>query len=319
MLNKSFEKHLGNSVKSMAELKDLEDKLNSNLSKISAIRIFSWFFFTIFWIISIWTLLQQTIWLHKFQFFALLYLNYYLCLFSLFVSCIIIFPIAKYVDKRRLIVNIILEFDNAGQRKIIECCNIINQRIVTAKTSLLVKSTKSTYYKYSAGAFETLDTISLRQKINSAYRLSSRINQYSLECDSLQITFIGNIVLVLDWCSRRFSAYQSFNVYGSINHFPFIWEDKVPIDSHILEYTWRHPNKNGRPDQRFKDNYKIPVLSFWSLEIELNEQARQILISDSLIGEEIAKLIENLKQELNHQEIINRENQEHNNEPKTKS
>ncbi|EMY14751.1 hypothetical protein LEP1GSC043_4722 [Leptospira weilii str. Ecochallenge] len=88
---------------------------------------------------------------------------------------------------------------------------------------------------------------------------------------------------------------QSINFYGSLERFHFIWDEQIPVDSQILQYQWKYTNKNGRPDQRFKDNYQIPTLLFWSFEIETNEEILQILLSDSSMGEDIAKAIEDFK------------------------
>lgn len=300
----------------MTELKNLEDKLNSHLNRISTIRIASWSTLIIFWTFSFWTICQQTIWIHNIQFFAYLRVDYYLFLFGLLVSYAFIFPIARYADKRRIISNIILESDNEEQRRILEYCNIINKRLITTKKCLLVESSKSTYYKYSAGASELLDTTQFRQKINSAYRVSSKTEHYSLETNSLQITFLGSIVLVLNWRTRKFSVYQSIKIYGSLDEFHFIWDEKIPKDSQILEYQWKYTNKNGRPDQRFKDNYEIPELLFWSLEIETNERILQILLSDSSVGEDITKVIGDLREEFGSNKNSNIDFQEYSDEQK---
>ncbi|PKA04047.1 hypothetical protein [Leptospira ellisii] len=281
----------------MTELKNLEEKLNSNLNRTSTVRFASWSIFIFFWIFSLWTIVQQTTWLHNIQIFTYISLNYYLVFFGLLASYVIIFPIAKYADKRRITSNIILESENEEQERILEYCNIINKRLITTKKCLLVDSSKSAYYKYSAGASELLDTTQFRYKTNSAYRISSKTAHYSLETDSLQITLIGSVVLVFNWRSRKFSAHQSIHLYGSLERFHFIWDEKIPADSQILEYQWKYTNKNGKPDQRFKDNYQVPILLFWSFELETNDGIIQILLSDSSIGKDVTNVMESLKEE----------------------
>lgn len=39
----------------------------------------------------------------------------------------------------------------------------------------------------------------------------------------------------------------------------FVEEGFVPPDVRILAYTWQYTNKDGSPDQRFKDNRQLPV------------------------------------------------------------
>ena len=39
----------------------------------------------------------------------------------------------------------------------------------------------------------------------------------------------------------------------------FIEEDQPPADAPVVDHTWKHPNKSGGPDRRFKDNRELPV------------------------------------------------------------
>ncbi len=53
-------------------------------------------------------------------------------------------------------------------------------------------------------------------------------------------------------------------------------EQGVPADSKVVGETWKKVNKDGRPDRRFKDNYKIPVAQYGQLRFAsvagLNEE-----------------------------------------------
>ncbi|HBL5494619.1 TPA: DUF4236 domain-containing protein [Enterobacter hormaechei] len=42
-------------------------------------------------------------------------------------------------------------------------------------------------------------------------------------------------------------------------------EEEVPSDSRIDGYTWAKTNKNGSPDRRFKNNYKIPICVYGNI------------------------------------------------------
>lgn len=56
----------------------------------------------------------------------------------------------------------------------------------------------------------------------------------------------------------------------------FIESETVPTDTKILEYTWAKVNKNGTPDQRYKDNYQIPIVQYGKIHLSsetgLNEE-----------------------------------------------
>jgi hypothetical protein len=42
----------------------------------------------------------------------------------------------------------------------------------------------------------------------------------------------------------------------------FIEEGRVPVDAEVVGQTWKHPNKGGGPDRRFKENYQIPICRY---------------------------------------------------------
>ena len=39
----------------------------------------------------------------------------------------------------------------------------------------------------------------------------------------------------------------------------FVERNGVPKDAQVVGQTWQYVNKNGTPDQRFKNNKQIPV------------------------------------------------------------
>ena len=56
----------------------------------------------------------------------------------------------------------------------------------------------------------------------------------------------------------------------------FIEEDTVPTDSRVVRKAWKKANKDGSPDQRFTNNYQIPVVEYGKLTFKspsgLNEE-----------------------------------------------
>ena len=47
----------------------------------------------------------------------------------------------------------------------------------------------------------------------------------------------------------------------------FIETQTIPTDTEVLGNTWKYVNKNGSPDKRFKDNYQIPIVEYYELNI----------------------------------------------------
>ena len=39
----------------------------------------------------------------------------------------------------------------------------------------------------------------------------------------------------------------------------FIEDETPPTDAQVIGHTWKHPNKSGGPDRRFRDNRQLPV------------------------------------------------------------
>lgn len=47
----------------------------------------------------------------------------------------------------------------------------------------------------------------------------------------------------------------------------FLEEERIPADAETIDYTWAKVNKNGQPDKRFKDNYRIPIVRYGDINI----------------------------------------------------
>jgi hypothetical protein len=48
----------------------------------------------------------------------------------------------------------------------------------------------------------------------------------------------------------------------------FIEEEGVPSDSQVVDQTWHYVNKNGSPDRRFSNNYKIPIVNYYEINFK---------------------------------------------------
>jgi hypothetical protein len=47
----------------------------------------------------------------------------------------------------------------------------------------------------------------------------------------------------------------------------FIEQERIPRDTLTVGETWAKVNKNGQPDRRFKDNYKIPIVKYGQMDL----------------------------------------------------
>lgn len=72
-------------------------------------------------------------------------------------------------------------------------------------------------------------------------------------------------ILVYDNKGVGFVEYDEVSIFDNTTRFI---EEQPPSDSKIVDRTWKHPNKNGGPDKRFKDNYEIPICLYGELKIK---------------------------------------------------
>jgi len=79
----------------------------------------------------------------------------------------------------------------------------------------------------------------------------------------------------------------------------FIEEDGVPSDSQVVDQTWRYVNKDGGPDRRFNNNYKIPIVHYYEINFKskkgLNESYQ---ISNLEAGQAFAAALEKYSESL---------------------
>jgi hypothetical protein len=64
-----------------------------------------------------------------------------------------------------------------------------------------------------------------------------------------------------------FALIEAAHVDAIFRSCPFIEEEKLPPDTHVLRQTWKKANKDGSPDRRFANNYQIPVVEYGNLII----------------------------------------------------
>jgi hypothetical protein len=78
--------------------------------------------------------------------------------------------------------------------------------------------------------------------------------------------FYPNFMIV--WNTREHFAIVAYNELEiNFTATRFIETEKVPSDSKVIDQTWFKVNKNGSPDKRFKDNYKIPIVNYGDLDL----------------------------------------------------
>lgn len=72
-------------------------------------------------------------------------------------------------------------------------------------------------------------------------------------------------MILMERCDGAFALIALQDVELEADSHGFIEEQQVPPDTKVIGETWAKTNKDGSPDRRFANNYRIPVCSYGSL------------------------------------------------------
>ncbi|GAA4327239.1 hypothetical protein GCM10023115_24900 [Pontixanthobacter gangjinensis] len=64
---------------------------------------------------------------------------------------------------------------------------------------------------------------------------------------------------------KNFGLLELDKLYLTYDYTNFLETERIPKDSKIVGETWNKVNKNGTPDLRFKDNFKISIVRYGEL------------------------------------------------------
>lgn len=78
--------------------------------------------------------------------------------------------------------------------------------------------------------------------------------------------------------SNSFGLVDLGDLKLSFKRTSFLEEEQIPSDSSIVGETWAKVNKNGTPDKRFKDNYKIPIVDYGEIEFRSNTGINEVFM-----------------------------------------
>jgi hypothetical protein len=83
------------------------------------------------------------------------------------------------------------------------------------------------------------------------------------------------------------------------NPLSFIEEEAVPGDSELIGYTWKKANKDGSPDRRFANNYRIPILKYGDIRLTSKSGLNEAyMISHAALAERLASAFAKYQRQL---------------------
>lgn len=126
--------------------------------------------------------------------------------------------------------------------------------------------TNLTAWKRNAGASHLVK----KKPTSLAYALpsviKSNVSPPALSVGRQVMYFMPDVVLVQDGNRVGAVNYRDLNIRWQDSR--FIEDGRVPSDARIVDHTWKHPNKNGGPDRRFKDNRQIPICLYETMHLQ---------------------------------------------------
>lgn len=132
-----------------------------------------------------------------------------------------------------------------------------------------------TAWKRNAGASYLVDRKATTLAYNLPAVIKSNVTPPALHVGRQVMFFMPDIVLVQDGNRVGAVNYSNLNVRWQDSR--FIETERVPRDARIVDHTWKHPNKSGGPDRRFRDNRQIPICLYEAMHLTSDSGVNELV------------------------------------------
>lgn len=177
------------------------------------------------------------------------------------------FLVARWEAKRRTIV-LTYDFEDEKAENYKNIILAFNSLATNNRVWVLIDSRNiygSHESKLNAGAGNLINRSVAQIGEGKPPWVDTNINIPVLKAGGQALYMMPDGILVYDNKGVGFVEYQ--NIQINVDTTRFI-EDHPPNDAKVIDKTWKHPNKDGGPDRRFKNNYEIPVCLYGELKIQ---------------------------------------------------
>jgi len=184
----------------------------------------------------------------------------------LFLAAIVAFVFAaRWESKRRTIV-LDYDFEDKGEhfQKVIASFNALasNSKVWSMINSRGINNTHE--WKRNAGASGLVSRTEALIGEGKPPWVEANIDVPVIKTRGQSLYMMPDGILVYDSKGVGFVEYHDTRM--DITTTRFI-EGSPPHDSRVVDKTWKHPNKSGGPDRRFKSNYQIPICLYGELRV----------------------------------------------------
>jgi hypothetical protein len=112
--------------------------------------------------------------------------------------------------------------------------------------------------KVNAGAGRSLKRIPCKIEKSHPYYIKTNVDTIQIILHNKErLIILPDKVFFIRKRKVGMIDYNDFRI--SVSSVRFVERDPIPQDAQVVGQTWQYVNKNGTPDQRFKNNKQIPV------------------------------------------------------------
>lgn len=122
-----------------------------------------------------------------------------------------------------------------------------------------------TTWKRNAGATHIVRKKPTTLEFKLPAAVTCNITPPALHVGKQIIYFLPDLALIDDGQSVGAVAYGRLAISWQDSN--FIEDGTVPRDAQVVGQTWKHPNKSGGPDRRFRDNRQIPICRYEAMHL----------------------------------------------------
>ncbi|WP_246693352.1 MULTISPECIES: hypothetical protein [unclassified Mesorhizobium] len=115
-------------------------------------------------------------------------------------------------------------------------------------------------WKRNGGATRIQNRSNIRLALSSPGVVKSNIDVPSIPVGKQVLHFFPDRILVVD--NAKVGAVEYGELQLDVQSTRFVEDGRVPSDARVVGHTWLHPNRNGGPDRRFRDNRQIPICAY---------------------------------------------------------
>ena len=187
-------------------------------------------------------------------------------------------------------VDIDINFDKSFDEKYNSLLNSFKTLLTTQIIWDITSSVQQDMNALRSAASTVLTRTPVKFKFDNIEIIKSSYSAFHLENKNGDDMYIYPAFVIVTTNKKKFALIDIKDFELTFFQQKFLEEEKIQLDTKVIDKTWAKVNKNGTPDKRFVGNYEIPIVSYGLLEIKSNSGLNEsYLFSSFEKSEEFAK------------------------------